>query len=163
MSDEEKEIPEATNEELKQEEEAKNSLKRTRGENGDEELDEETKAEQTKKTKSEEIADPDPKESAQPSNGGASVPVTTQLTYEEALKIVASANPHAIPLGAVAGIPQTATVIPLAPTPFTNIVSIVSPAGDSEIVECTQDKVSQIIGSKGAIIQEMVGTLYFCL
>ena len=161
MSDEEKEIPEATNEELKQEEEAKNSLKRTRGENGDEEEDEETKAEQTKKTKSEEIADPDPKESL-PSNGGASVPVTTQLTYEEALKIVASANPHAIPLGAVAGIPQTATVIPLAPTPFTNIVSIVSPAGDSEIVECTQDKVSQIIGSKGAIIQEMVSTLYVC-
>jgi hypothetical protein len=33
--------------------------------------------------------------------------------------------------------------------------STLSPAGDSEIIEVMQDKVGQIIGSKGAIIQEL--------
>ena len=38
----------------------------------------------------------------------------------------------------------------------TIINSTLSPAGDSLIIEVMQDKVAQIIGSKGAVIQDMV-------
>ena len=58
------------------------------------------------------------------------------ITYEEVGKIAASQVPAAAPIA--------------------SITSKISPSGDSEIIECSQEKVGQIIGSKGAIIQDMV-------
>lgn len=73
----------------------------------------------------------------------------TVISMEDAAKMFAEAN-VAQPKGI------NATITTLSPPSSVQIVSTISPAGDKEVIEVSKEKVSQIIGSKGAIIKDMV-------
>lgn len=74
----------------------------------------------------------------------------TVISMEEAAKLYAESN---VPPSAKE---FNATITTLNPTSSVQIVSNLSPAGDKEVIEVSKEKVSQIIGSKGAIIKDMV-------
>ena len=83
-------------------------------------------------------------------SGSENKPITQHISYEEIAKIAATHSIASTVQQVVS--PSTTTIA----TPSTTINSTLSPAGDSLIIEVSQEKVGQIIGSKGAIIQDMV-------
>jgi hypothetical protein len=88
-------------------------------------------------------------------------PIIQHLTYEDVTKIAAAQlSLSTLPIAQNAAL-FSATVTPLNIPLASTINSIVSPSGDSEIIETSKEKVGQIIGSKGAIIQDMV--IYFVI
>ena len=84
-------------------------------------------------------------------SGTDTKPITQHISYEEVAKIAAA---HSAASTIQPVVSPSATTMP---TPSTTINSTLSPAGDSLIIEVSQEKVGQIIGSKGAIIQDMQG------
>jgi len=75
----------------------------------------------------------------------------TVISMEDAAKLYAESNMTQ----AAKGINATITLNPTTSSSV-QIVSNLSPAGDKEVIEVSKEKVSQIIGSKGAIIKDMV-------
>lgn len=81
--------------------------------------------------------------------------ITQHISYEEITKM-AAAQVHAASGASQASHSTVTTPAATSNPSSTTIMSTLSPSGDSLIIEVSQEKVGQIIGSKGAIIQDMV-------